>query len=167
MDIYWNDYVVHSLWDPSLSRLLPLQRQPLSYMYQHTLLFLSLPSHTSCRSLLQKLQQAFDTADSADMLRAVQLMESLKGHGKTVMWTKYHPKGSEETCGPVWDYEWPWLGDTNVDSIDSWDTEHLVLILRELVFLVSSLAKFHKLSTRSDITRNKSWNTLIMKSTKR
>ena len=63
--------------------------------------------HASCRSLLQTLQQAFDTADSADMLRAVQLMEALKGHGKTVMWTKYHPEGSAEMCGPVWDYEWP------------------------------------------------------------
>ena len=67
--------------------------------------------HKVYRMLLRKLQEMFDNAESADVDVAIQLMEALEGHGKKLMWTKFHPEGpgNYEMCGPVWDYNWPEL----------------------------------------------------------
>lgn len=65
--------------------------------------------HEVYRRLLRKLQDMFDHARSTDVNVAIQLMESLEGHGKKLMWTKFHPDGPDnyEMCGPVWEYDWP------------------------------------------------------------
>lgn len=65
--------------------------------------------HKVYRMLLRRLQEMFDNAESADVNVAIQLMEALEGHGKKLMWTKFHPEGpgNYEMCGPIWDYDWP------------------------------------------------------------
>ena len=59
--------------------------------------------HRTYRNLLGKLQQTFD--GEPDMLiEAVSIMESLLVHSRRVMRTKL--ENSDETVGPVFDYEW-------------------------------------------------------------
>ena len=64
--------------------------------------------HKVYRILLRKMQEMFDNAKDSDVAVAVQLMESLQAHAKTLMWTKHVPDDPDNvyTCGPVWEYDW-------------------------------------------------------------
>ena len=65
--------------------------------------------HGVFRNLLRQLQKIFNGYNSEEEVQvAVELMESIQIHAKKTMWTKFKPNVlDEETCGPVWDYEWP------------------------------------------------------------
>uniref|UniRef100_A0A1X7V178 Iminophenyl-pyruvate dimer synthase domain-containing protein n=1 Tax=Amphimedon queenslandica TaxID=400682 RepID=A0A1X7V178_AMPQE len=60
--------------------------------------------HTAYRNLLRELHATFG-GEPERIASAVTIMESLLVHGKRVMRVPLTPE-SEETCGPVWDYEW-------------------------------------------------------------
>uniref|UniRef100_A0A1X7V109 Iminophenyl-pyruvate dimer synthase domain-containing protein n=1 Tax=Amphimedon queenslandica TaxID=400682 RepID=A0A1X7V109_AMPQE len=60
--------------------------------------------HTTYRKLLRELDATFG-GEPERIKSAVTVMESLLVHGKRVMRVPLTPE-SEETCGPVWDYEW-------------------------------------------------------------
>ena len=60
--------------------------------------------HTTYRKLLRELQATF-TGEPERITSAVTIMESLFVHGKHVMRVSLRPD-SQETCGPVWDYDW-------------------------------------------------------------
>ena len=59
--------------------------------------------HRTYRNLLGRLQQAFD-GEPEMLIEAVSIMESLLVHARRVMRTKL--ENSDETVGPVFDYEW-------------------------------------------------------------
>ena len=65
--------------------------------------------HGVFRNLLRQLQKIFNGYNSEKEVQlAVELMESIQIHAKKTMWTKLKPNAvGDETCGPVWDYEWP------------------------------------------------------------
>ena len=60
--------------------------------------------HNAYRALLRKLQDVFD-GHPDDLKDVIAMMYTLAAHGHKVMTTKLNDN-SEETCGPVWDYEW-------------------------------------------------------------
>ena len=67
--------------------------------------------HGVFRNLLRQLEKIFNGYNSEEEVQvAVELMESIQIHAKKTMWTKFKPNAvgddSNETCGPVWDYEW-------------------------------------------------------------
>ena len=63
--------------------------------------------HTTYRRLLRELQATFN-GEPERINSAVGVMESLLVHAKRVMRVPlYSNPALEETCGPVWDYEWP------------------------------------------------------------
>ena len=64
--------------------------------------------HGTYRALLRKMQEVFNGSPN-EITMAVELMESLQVHAKKLMWTKFRPESKidQETCGPVWEYEWP------------------------------------------------------------
>ena len=66
---------------------------------------LKINAHTyrTYRNLLGKLQQVFD-GEPEMLIEAVSIMESLLVHARRVMCTKL--ENSDETVGPVFDYEW-------------------------------------------------------------
>ena len=64
--------------------------------------------HHAYRAFLRVLDETFNGAPEK-ISDVVELMESLQVHAKKTMWTPYFECGeyqSDETCGPVWDYEW-------------------------------------------------------------
>ena len=63
--------------------------------------------HTTYRRLLRELQATFN-GEPERINSAVGVMESLLVHAKRVVRVPlYSNPALEETCGPVWDYEWP------------------------------------------------------------
>ena len=62
--------------------------------------------HTTYRRLLRELQVTFN-GEPDRINSAVGVMESLLVHAKRVMRVPLDPE-SHQTCGPVWDYEWPY-----------------------------------------------------------
>ena len=63
--------------------------------------------HTTYRRLLRELQATFN-GEPERINSAVGVMESLLVHAKRVVRVPlYSDPALEETCGPVWDYEWP------------------------------------------------------------
>ena len=63
--------------------------------------------HTAYRSFLRKLQEVFNGRNGGkpeDIFVAVELMEALQLNAKRLMWIDFD---SSQTCGPVWDYEFP------------------------------------------------------------
>eukprot|EP00731_Ephydatia_muelleri_P028884 Em0020g528a len=59
--------------------------------------------HGAWRALLRKLQEVFD-GNIGGMMDSIALMHTLAVHGHKVM--QINIEGTEENCGPVWDYEW-------------------------------------------------------------
>ena len=64
--------------------------------------------HTTYRKLLRELQATF-SGEPERITSALTIMESLLVHGKRVMRVPLSPD-SQETCGPVWDYDWDLTG---------------------------------------------------------
>ena len=58
--------------------------------------------HGVFRALLRELQTTFG-GNPSNIFNSIELMESLRLHAKRVMRVKFDD--SEETCGPVWDYD--------------------------------------------------------------
>ena len=63
--------------------------------------------HKVFRALLRELQVTFGGSPTK-IINTVKLMESLLVHAKRVMRVKYkfNDKVDDDTCGPVWDYDW-------------------------------------------------------------
>ena len=63
--------------------------------------------HGAYRALLKKLQEVFD-GNTKGMKDSIALMYTLAVHGHKVMQVNIQDrqKDRNETCGPVWDYEW-------------------------------------------------------------
>ena len=61
--------------------------------------------HTTYRRLLKELQATF-SGEPEKIKSALGVMESLLVHAKRVMRVPHDPVIGE-TCGPVWDYDWP------------------------------------------------------------
>ena len=63
--------------------------------------------HNAYRALLRKLQETVDGTPDA-ISDAVYVMEAIQIHAKMLMQEKFPtPEGwPEETCGPIFNYEW-------------------------------------------------------------
>ena len=78
--------------------------------------------HGVFRALLRELQTTFGGYPS-NIFKTVELMEALQVHAKRVMRVKYDPDDddSEDTCGPVWDYDFEVqevVEETQDDTVD-------------------------------------------------
>ena len=90
----------------SSSEVWPMQSNPgKTKVPQNSKCYIAARSfHYAYRALLRKLQEVFD-GDTHGLKDAIAIMYTLAVHGHKTMRTKLEDN-SDETCGPVWDYEW-------------------------------------------------------------
>ena len=119
--------------------------------------------HSVFRALLRELQTTF-SGNPSNIFKTVELMEALQVHAKRVMRVKYDPgdEDSEDTCGPVWDYDFEVQKGVEGTSDDTYDPVWYYymaggVVLLHLIFLVFT-ALFYRVKMNAKMITKKKLN---------